>query len=75
MKRLLAESDFDDAKKITLDGLRVEWDFGWGLIRPSNTSPYLILRFEADTEQHLEKIKKIFRAQLLKLNQDLELPF
>ena len=75
MQRLLAQSDFQNAKKITIDGLRVEWDFGWGLIRPSNTSPYLILRFEADTQNNLEKIKKIFREQLLQLEKDLKLPF
>ena len=62
-------------EKITLDGLRVEWNFGWGLIRRSNTSPYLILRFEADTENNLTKIKNIFREQLLKINHDLKLPF
>lgn len=75
MSQLLNEADFGDAKKITLDGLRVEWDFGWGLIRRSNTSPYLILRFEADTENHLEKIKMIFRKQLLKIDAELRLPF
>lgn len=75
MARLLQEGDFGDAEKITLDGLRVEWSFGWGLIRRSNTSPYLILRFEADTENNLEKIKTIFREQLLKIEADLKLPF
>lgn len=75
MVRLLSEGDFNHAEKITLDGLRVEWDFGWGLIRRSNTSPYLILRFEADTDNHLEKIKSIFREQLLKLDAKLQLPF
>lgn len=75
MQRLLAQSDFQNAKKITIDGLRVEWDFGWGLIRPSNTSPYLILRFEADTQNNLEKIKALFRTQLLRLEKSLKLPF
>lgn len=75
MARLMRDGDFHHAEKITIDGLRVEWDFGWGLIRPSNTSPYLILRFEADTENNLEKIKNIFREQLLKVNRELQLPF
>lgn len=75
MRRLLSEGDFDGAEKITIDGLRVEWNFGWGLIRPSNTSPYLILRFEADTENNLEKIKTRFRDQLLKIDRELKLPF
>lgn len=75
MARLLQEGDFGNVEKITLDGLRVEWNFGWGLIRRSNTSPYLILRFEADTENNLEKIKHIFRQQLLKIDAELKLPF
>jgi phosphomannomutase/phosphoglucomutase len=75
MQRLLATGEFPGAEKITLDGLRVEWDFGWGLIRRSNTSPYLILRFEADTQQNLEKIKAIFREQILKIDAAVMLPF
>ncbi|OGT46868.1 MAG: phosphoglucomutase [Gammaproteobacteria bacterium RIFCSPHIGHO2_12_FULL_38_11] len=75
MDRLLFEGDFGNAEKITIDGLRIEYDFGWGLIRRSNTSPYLILRFEADTEDNLEKIKNIFREQLLKIDSGLRLPF
>ena len=75
MRRLLTESDFSDAERITIDGLRVEFNDGWGLVRPSNTSPYLILRFEADTEEHLQRIKALFREQLLKLDSDLTLPF
>ncbi|OGT26928.1 MAG: phosphoglucomutase [Gammaproteobacteria bacterium RIFCSPLOWO2_02_FULL_42_14] len=75
MQALSTQGEFLDAHIITLDGLRVEWEFGWGLIRPSNTSPYLILRFEADTKNNLEKIETIFREQLLKINQGLTLPF
>src|SRR3990167_5853185 len=75
MARLAQQADFSGAEKITIDGLRIEYDFGWGLIRPSNTSPYLILRFEADTEDNLEKIKNIFREQLLKIDSGLRLPF
>jgi len=75
MARLLREGEFDHAEKITLDGLRVEWDFGWGLIRRSNTSPYLILRFEADTAENLDRIQEIFRAQLLRIEASLKLPF
>ena len=75
MNRLMAEGEFFGAEIITLDGLRIEYDFGWGLIRRSNTSPYLILRFEADTEENLTKIQTIFREQLLKINGELKLPF
>lgn len=75
MQKLLDEADFGSGQRNTIDGLRVEFDYGWGLIRPSNTSPYLILRFEADSEDHLEKIKEIFRGQLLALDSNLQLPF
>ncbi|MDP1573730.1 MAG: phosphomannomutase/phosphoglucomutase [Coxiellaceae bacterium] len=75
MRALSETGDFSQAEKITIDGLRIEYDFGWGLIRPSNTSPYLILRFEADTENNLDKIQRIFREQLLKVDASLQLPF
>ena len=74
MEKLL-QADFGLSEKITIDGLRVEYDCGWGLIRPSNTSPYLILRFEADTQNNLEKIQTIFRSQLLKIDSQLRLPY
>ena len=75
MKKLIGQADFSEAKLITLDGLRVEFQRGWGLIRPSNTLPYLILRFEADTESELKRIQNVFRTQLLKVNNALVLPF
>lgn len=75
MHSLLEEAHFEGAKKITIDGLRVEFSYGWGLVRPSNTSPYLILRFEADTESHLDQIKEQFRQKLLKIDASLQLPF
>ena len=48
----------------TIDGLRVDFPDGWGLVRASNTTPVLVLRFEADDETALERIKALFRAQL-----------
>ena len=75
MEKLVEQADFSEAKLITLDGLRVEFRHGWGLIRPSNTSPYLILRFEADTESELMRIQNMFRMQLLKVDSTLTLPF
>lgn len=75
MKKLVQQADFSEIKLITLDGLRVEFNRGWGLIRPSNTSPYLILRFEADTESELKRIQDVFRTQLLKVDNTLTLPF
>ena len=67
--------DVKEANISTIDGLRVEFSDGWGLIRPSNTTPYLILRFEADSQESLERIQNIFRQHLLQLNPNLKLPF
>jgi phosphomannomutase / phosphoglucomutase len=50
----------DDVSLITLDGVRVAFDKGWGLIRPSNTEPKLSMRFEADTPEDLADIKREF---------------
>ena len=75
MQRLMHEADFGDVDKITIDGLRVDFGYGWGLVRPSNTSAYLILRFEADTVEHLKMIEQIFRVQLLRIDPTLQLPF
>lgn len=75
MTALLNQSQFPGGKKITIDGLRVSFDYGWGLVRPSNTSPYLTLRFEADTIENLKKIEEMFRQQLLAIDNSLILPF
>lgn len=49
---------------IDIDGVRVDFDDGWGLIRPSNTQPVLVLRFEARTEHRLEEIRSLFFEKL-----------
>jgi len=67
--------NFGDGTLITIDGVRVEFRDGWGLIRASNTSPALTLRFEADSEAALKRIQGVFREQLLKLDNDLPLTF
>ena len=60
VKTFIENSDFSDAKIVSIDGIRVEFEKGWGLLRPSNTSPCLVLRFEAETNDDLNKIKEIF---------------
>ncbi len=52
---------------IDIDGMRVVYDDGWGLVRASNTQPALVLRFEAKTEQRLEKIRKDIETSLDKI--------
>ena len=48
------KADFGNADKITIDGLRVNFVDGWGLLRASNTTPKLVLRFEANSQKRLE---------------------
>ena len=59
----------------TLDGVRVDFAEGWGLVRASNTGAFLTARFEANSEEALETIKGDFRAQLARVAPDLQLPF
>ena len=75
IEKLSATANFNDGILNRLDGLRVEFQDSWGLIRPSNTSPYLILRFEAESLAALHKIQALFREQLLAVDAALELPF
>jgi phosphomannomutase/phosphoglucomutase len=74
--RLQDEARFTDAKDIiTIDGLRVEYADGFGLMRPSNTTPVIVLRFEADDAPALRRIQDDFRRVLLKAAPELSLPF
>jgi phosphomannomutase/phosphoglucomutase len=70
-----AAANFDDANISTIDGLRADYDDGWGLVRASNTTPILVVRFDAETEEALERIKTTFRMQMLAVKPDLDLPF
>jgi len=60
---------------IQLDGLRVEYPYGFGLARASNTTPVVVLRFEAEDEAGLDRIKSEFRRVLLSAKADAKLPF
>ena len=64
MKTLAAGCQFPQAQVICLDGLRVEYPTAWGLIRASNTSANLTLRFEADDESAMAEVKAVFRKEL-----------
>ena len=71
VKTFIENSKFSDAKIVSIDGIRVEFEKGWGLLRPSNTSPCLVLRFEAETDNDLNKIKKIFYSGLKSIKPDI----
>jgi phosphomannomutase/phosphoglucomutase len=66
---------FEGAEISTIDGLRADFPDGWGLVRASNTTPILVVRFDAETKEALQRIKTVFSSQMLELRPDLELPF
>ncbi len=68
----LAQEFKKDYKVIDVDGARVLFDGGWGLIRASNTQPVLVLRFEAESQERLEEIRKLFMDKLNKKLQGRE---
>ncbi|MCC4587613.1 phosphomannomutase/phosphoglucomutase [Xanthomonas sp. NCPPB 1067] len=69
------ESPFESARLSTIDGLRADFVDGWGLVRASNTTPILVLRFEADSEAALERIRALFRSELQALLPEHPLAF
>jgi len=76
MDKLKATARFDGAREvITIDGLRVEYADGFGLARPSNTTPVIVLRFEADDQSALKRIQEDFRRAILAVKADSKLPF
>jgi phosphomannomutase / phosphoglucomutase len=75
MQSLFAEANFTDGKMTTIDGMRVDFSNGWGLVRASNTTPSLVIRFEADSNAALQDIQKQFRQLMKKIKPDIVLPF
>jgi phosphomannomutase/phosphoglucomutase len=66
---------FGSARLTTMDGVRADYEDGWGLVRASNTTPTLVLRFEAETETALKRIEGIFRSAITRWSPEIELPF
>jgi phosphomannomutase / phosphoglucomutase len=75
MQRFQASAQFAGARLTTIDGIRADFDEGWGLVRCSNTTPCLVLRFEAQNDAALKSVQQKFRAQLLAVDPSLKLPF
>lgn len=75
IERFVAKAQFEGARINLIDGLRADWPDGWGLVRASNTTPVLVVRFEAHDEAALNRIQNLFRSELLALNADMTLPF
>lgn len=75
MDRFRERASFEGARVTTIDGVRADWPDGWGLVRASNTTPVLVLRFDADSDAALLRIKETYRKQLLAVDPSLHLPF
>ena len=71
VRQIIDRANFEDAVITTIDGLRVDFTDSWGLVRASNTSPCLTLRFEADNDDSLLNIKTLFRDKLSSVNESL----
>ncbi len=69
----VAKSDFENGEKNTIDGLRVNFEDGWGLLRASNTTPKLVLRFEANSLERLKEIQSIFILQLKRIDESINI--
>ncbi len=75
MERLQAAANFPDARITTIDGIRADFSDGFGLVRASNTTPCLVIRFEAEDEAGLARIQGEFRQLILSQAPEAELPF
>ena len=75
MEKFVKLSMFSEAKKSEIDGLKLIYDDGWGLIRCSNTSPCLVLRFEANSKKSLLRIQSIFKDAMLEIDDKIQIPF
>jgi phosphomannomutase/phosphoglucomutase len=75
IEEFVAKAKFDGARITTIDGLRADWPDGWGLVRASNTTPVLVMRFDAKDADSLARIQIAFRLQLLAIAPKLALPF
>lgn len=75
MDKLKQTAKFDNASVSKIDGLRVDYSDGFGLIRPSNTTPILVLRFEADSEAAIARIKADFKQVIHQVDDSINTPF
>jgi phosphomannomutase/phosphoglucomutase len=75
IEALQRNAQFTGGQISDIDGVRVDFQDGWGLVRASNTSAKLTCRFEADNEETLRKIQAMFKQQLLAVDSQLQIPF
>ena len=76
LEKIKANAKFATSQSVnTIDGVRVEYADGFGLARPSNTTPVVVMRFEADTQEAITRIQEEFRLAILAAKPDANLPF
>ena len=75
MEKFIEGSTFDGATLTTIDGVRADYPDGWGLVRASNTTPSLVIRFEADTDEAMQRIQSQFRANMQAIDSSIKAPF
>ena len=75
IEKFVAGATFEGAKLTTIDGVRADYPDGWGLVRASNTTPSLVIRFEADTDAAMERIQNEFRKAMKATDSSIEVPF
>jgi phosphomannomutase/phosphoglucomutase len=76
LEKIKASAKFPSAESInTIDGVRVEYADGFGLARPSNTTPIVVMRFEADSEEAIQRIQNEFKQAFLAIKPEAKLPF
>jgi phosphomannomutase / phosphoglucomutase len=72
---MFASANFTGGKITDIDGMRLDFSDGWGLVRASNTTPSLVIRFEADSKEAMANIQDQFRQLMRKVKPDIQLPF
>ena len=76
LEKIKANAKFPSSESInTIDGVRVEYADGFGLARPSNTTPIVVMRFEADNQAAIERIQNEFKQAFLSIKPEAKLPF
>jgi len=75
IEKFVANAKFKGSKLTTIDGVRADYPDGWGLVRASNTTPSLVIRFEADTDEAMERIQAEFRKAMQDTDSSVTIPF
>ena len=76
LKALAADAQLTDGARVfTMDGLRIEFPDGWGLVRPSNTTPKLTLRFAGNNQAAIDRIQQRMKEALQRQAPELQVPF